>query len=86
MEYYERQLEQNIANIAETYDSLEKIEHWTDNHKSQLEEEICSILETKEKELKEEKQKKLETAHNQKTEVQIPQCGTGTYVDMLKRN
>ena len=56
MEHYERQLAQNVANIAETYESLEKIEHWTDNDKSQLEEEIRSILEPKQKELKEEKQ------------------------------
>lgn len=86
VEYYERQLAQNIANIAETHESLEKIEHWTNNDKSQLEEKICSILEPKEKELKEEKQKKLETARNQKSKVQIPQRGTGTYADVLKRH
>ena len=74
-----------IANITETYESLEKIEHWTGNDKSQLEEEIRSILEPKEKELKEEKQKKLETARNQRTKVIIPQRGTGTYADVFKR-
>ena len=75
-----------IANIAETYESLEKIEQWTDNDKSQLEEEIRSILEPKEKQLKEEKQKKLETARNQKTKVIIPQSWTATSADVLKRH
>ena len=32
------------------------------------------------------KEKKLETALNQKTKVQIPQCGNGTYVNVLKRH
>ena len=49
VEHYDRQLAQNIAKIAETYESLERTELWTDTDKTQLEEEIHSILEPKEK-------------------------------------
>ena len=84
MEHYDRQLAQNIAKIAETYESLERTELWTDTDKIQLEEEIHSILEPKEKQLKEEKQKKLETARNNKTKEQVPLRGTKTYADVLK--
>lgn len=52
VEHYDRQLAQNIAKIAETYESLERTELWTDTDKTQLEEEIHSILEPKEKQLK----------------------------------
>lgn len=86
VEHYERELAQSAAKIAETYESLEKMENWTDNDKSQLEEEIHSILEPKEKQLKEEKQKKLETARNKKTEQRIRQPGRGTYADVLKKH
>ena len=51
MEHYDRQLAQNIAKIAETHESLERTELWTDTDKTQLEEEIHSILEPKEKQL-----------------------------------
>ena len=40
--------------------SLEKWEHWTTTDKTHLEEEIQSILEPKERQLREEKQTKLE--------------------------
>lgn len=86
VEHYEGELVQSAAKIAETYESLEKFENWTDNDKSQLEEEIQSILEPKEKQLKEEKQKKLETARNKKTEQRIRLPGTGTYADVLKKH
>ena len=70
MEHYERQLAQNIAVIADTFESLEKIEDWTDRDKQQVEQEIESIIDTKEKQLKEKKEKKLETARKNKQPVQ----------------
>jgi len=50
---------QNVAVIADTFKSLEKIEDWTDRDKQQVEQEIQSIIGTKEKCLKEQKENKL---------------------------
>ena len=55
VEYYEKQLAHNVVKIAESYESLEKSEHWTASDEAHLEEEIQSILEPKEKQLKEKK-------------------------------
>ena len=45
-----------------------------------------SILEPKEKQLKEEKQMKLEAARRKKTDQQTLHLGTGTYADVLKKH
>lgn len=50
VEHYERQLAQNIAVIADTFESLEKIEDWTDRDKQQVEQEIESAKGEKRKE------------------------------------
>lgn len=86
VEHYERQLAHNVVKIAESYESLEKSVHWTASDEAHLEEEIQSILEPKEKQLKEEKQSKLEAARRKKTDQQTLHLGTGTYADVLKRH
>ena len=50
VEHYQRQLAQNIAVIADTFESLEKIEDWTDRDKQQVEQEIESAKGEKRKE------------------------------------
>ena len=70
VEHYEKQLAQNVAVIADTFESLEKIEDWTDRDKQQVEQEIQSIIDTKERQVKEQKEKKLETARKNKQPVQ----------------
>ena len=67
VEHYERQVAQNVAVIADTFESLEKIEDWTERDKQQVEQEIQSIIDTKEKQLKEQKEHKLETARKKQT-------------------
>ena len=42
VEHYERQLAQNVTVIADTLETLEKIEDFTDGDKLQLKEEINS--------------------------------------------
>ena len=86
VEHYERQLAHNVAKIAESYESLEKSEHWTESDETHLEEEVQSILELKDIQLTEEKQRKLEAARRKKTEQQTLHLGTGTYADVLKRH
>jgi len=86
VEHYERQIAHNVVKIAESYEALEKSEHWTASDEAHLEEEIQSILERKEKQLKEKKQTKLEAARGKKTDQQTLHLGTGTYVDVLKRH
>lgn len=66
VEHYERQVVHNVAKIADSYESLEKSEHWTASDRAHLEEEIQCIIEPKEKQLKEEKQTKLEAARRKK--------------------
>ena len=85
VEHYERQIAHG-AKIADSYESLEKSEHWTVSDKAHLEGEIQSILEPKEKQLKEEKQTKLEAARRKKTNQQVPHLGTGTYAEVLKKH
>ena len=70
VEHYEKQLAHNVGKIAESYESLEKSEHWTGSDEAHLEEEIQSILKAKKKQLKEEKQSKLEAARRKKTDQQ----------------
>ena len=53
VEHYERQIAHYVVKIAESYESLEKSDHWTASDEAHLEEEIQSILEPKEKQLKE---------------------------------
>ena len=67
MEHYETQFQQNGHKIVETYESHERKDLWTDNDKQQLEVETCSILDPKEEQLQEGKQKNLEIAHAKKT-------------------
>ena len=69
VEHYERQVAQNVAVITDTFESLEKIEDWTERDKQQVEQEIQSIIDTKEKQLKEQKENKLETARKNQTTV-----------------
>ena len=57
----------NKPNLRAIYMPLEREDLWTENDRRQLEEEIRSILDQKEKELKEGKQKNLETVHAKKT-------------------
>lgn len=86
VEHYEMQLPQNAYKTADTYESLEKEDLWTDNDRRQLEEELHSVLDPKEKELKEEKQKKLETVRTKKTKERAPRSDTETYADVPKRS
>ena len=89
MEHYERQLARNIAMIADTFESLEKIEDWTERDKQQVEQEIQSIIVTKEKQLKEQKEKKLKTARKNKQPVQEIQpldSGSETYAEAVKKH
>lgn len=89
VEHYERQLAQNVAMIADTFESLEKIEDWTDRDKQQVEQDIQSIIDTKEKHLKEQKEKKLETARKNKQPVQEIQPldrGSETYAEAVKKH
>ena len=60
VEHYERQITLNGTVIADTYESLDKIDGWTERDKEQLEEEMKLIIYNKEQKLKEAKQKKLE--------------------------
>jgi len=89
VEHYERQVAQNVAVIADTFESLEKIEDWTDRDKQQVEQEIQSIIDTKEKWLKEQKENKLETARKNKQPVQEAQPlnrGSETYAEAVKKH
>ena len=89
VEHYERQLAQNVTLIADTLESLEKIEDFTERDKLQLKEEIKTIIDPKEARLKELKQKKLEVARKNKQatqQVQTPNRGTETYAEILKRH
>lgn len=83
LEHYERQLAHNVAKLAESYESIEKLEHWTASDEAHVEEEIQSTLEPKEKQLK-EKQRKLEAARRKKTNQETPHLATGTYAGVLK--
>ena len=60
---YEKQHVQNVVEIAETYNTLNENELWTED-KDQLEQEIKTIIDKKEKDLKEQKRKKLETLYD----------------------
>ena len=89
VEDYERQLAQNVAVIADTFESLEKIEDWTDRDKQQIEQEIQSIVDTKERQLKEQKERKLETARKNKQpeqEIQPLDRGSETYAEAVKKH
>ena len=89
MEHYERQLTQNVTLIADTLESLEKIEDFTERDKLQLKEEIKTIIDPKEARLKELKQKKLEVARENKQatqQIQTPNRGIETYAEILKRH
>ena len=86
VEHYERQITLNATVIADTYESLDKIEGWTERDKQQLEEEVKSIIDGKEQKIKEAKQKKLETARKNKETVQPPRRENETYADVLKRH
>ena len=89
VEHYERQLAQNVAGIADTFESLEKIEDWTDREKQQVEQEIQSIIDTKERQLKEQKEKKLKAARKNKQPAQETQPldrGSETYAEAVKKH
>lgn len=89
VEHYQRQLAQNVTPIADTLESLEKIEDFTERDKLQLKEEIKTIIDPKEAQLKELKQKKLQAAWKNKQatqQVQPPNQGTETYAEILKRH
>ena len=58
VEHYERQITLNATVIADTYESLDKVDGWTERDKQQLEEEMKLIIDDKEQKLKESKQKK----------------------------
>ena len=47
VEHYERQITLNATVIADTYESLDKIEGWSEREKQQLEEEVKSIIDGK---------------------------------------
>ena len=88
VEHYERQLAQNVTLIADTLESLEKID-FTERDKLQLKEKIKTIIDPKEARLKELKQKKQEVARKNKQatqQVQTPNRGTETYAEILKRH
>ena len=57
VEHYERQITLNASVIADTYESLDKIEGWTERDKQQLEEEVKSIIDGKEQKIKEAKKR-----------------------------
>ena len=89
VEHYERQLAQNVTLIADTLESLEKIEDFTERDKLQLQEEIKTIIDPKEARLKELKQRKLEAARKDKQatqQEQPPNRGSETYAEILKRH
>lgn len=86
VEHYERQITLNATVIADTYESLDKIEGWTERDKQQLEEEVKSIIDGKEQKIKEAKQKKLGTDRKNKETVQPPRRENETYADVLKRH
>ena len=86
VEHYERQITLNATVIADTYESLDKIDGWTERDKQQLEEEMKLIIDDKEQKLKEAKQKKLETARRNKATVQLPRRENETYANVLKRH
>jgi len=44
VEHYERQLAHTVAKITDSYEKLEKSEHWTASDKAHLEEEISPYL------------------------------------------
>ena len=73
-----------MAAIAKRYEILGKTKLWTRADKAQLEEEIHTILEPKERELNEGKQIKLEKARNNKTLEKEPRQGSETYADVFK--
>ena len=86
VEHYERQITLNTTVIADTYESLEKVDGWTERDKQQLEEEMKLIIDDKEQKLKEAKQKKLETAGKNKATVQLSRRENETYAEVLKRH
>lgn len=89
VEHYERQVAQNVAVIADTFESLEEIQDWTDRDKQQVEQEIQSIIDTKEKQLKEQKESKLATARKNKQPVQETRPldrGSETYAEAVKKH
>ena len=48
VEHYERQITLNVTVIADTYESLDKIDGWTERDKQQLEDEMKLIIKDKE--------------------------------------
>lgn len=70
VEHYERQITLNATVIVDAYESLDKIEGWTERDKQQLKEEVKSIINGKEQKIKEAKQEKLETPRKNKETVQ----------------
>jgi len=84
-----RLVAQNVAMIADTFESLEKIEDWTDRDKQQVEQEIQSIIDNKEKRLKEQKENNVETARKNKQPVQEAQPlnrGSETYAEAVTKH
>lgn len=84
-----RLVAQNVAMIADTFESPEKIEDWTDRDKQQVEQEIQSIIDNKEKRLKEHKENKVETARKNKQPLQETQPlnrGSETYAEAVKKH
>ena len=87
MEHYQRQLAQNVTLIADTLESLEELEDFTERDKLQLKEEIKTIIDPKEARLKELKQKNWEVARKNKQatqQVQTHNRGTETYAEILE--
>ena len=72
IEHYDRHLARNVAATSDRYEILEKTRLWTSADKAQLDEEIHTILEPKERGLNEGKQRKLEKARNNKTLKRTP--------------
>ena len=52
VEHYERQITLNATVIVNTYESLDKIEGSTERDKQQLEEDVKSIINSKEQKMK----------------------------------
>ena len=58
--------------IADAYESLDKIEGWTERDKQQLEEEVKSIIDGKGQKTREVRQKKLKIARKNRETAQPP--------------